>query len=1053
MPEPIGVAFVEIEPVAVGFRAKAEAQVRGQMVASRVATAAHSAETAAIGRKTVAATGAAAAEGRAAAATHAHATASRHAAREIAAEAGAMAGLRGAAAAPTAALAAIAAGVFGLFKSLEAADEFNETMHRIEVATHATEEQLHAAREAAIALGEDLSLPGTTAQESADAINLLVRSGFDLEEAMTAARGALLLEAAAAEGLQTSVQQVDRVLDAFNLKAEDSVRVADAIATGLKFTQDNASEFATALSQIAPAADSLGLSLEDTNTLVLQLSESGLSTTQAAGSLRQAFLKLAAGGKGVNDGLKRIGLNMSDLRDEMGRLRPDAFVILAEAMEDLDRATRLQILTQIFSRRAALGVIRIIEQQRLGFEQMREKALETGTALDEGTAKTKSFGGQLKELKHDLADIGIIIGQSVLPPVMDLIGAFRDGLGPTKRWIEQIQDLTGQSGGLPAAFGKAKVAAQDYVNIIGQLTGADEPMFITPTIVDNVSRRRIRQAREDIEGLFKAFEAGGTDSMSGANEFVLGLRRVQDSLIKTTPAGKAASKEIDKLIKAVQDGADLPPIKLDVEVDVDADSGKFTQEAEDAARRAGDTLRANFILAGRMGFPEIAQHGLDMIDALISGVEKGQDKVKTAGADTVRNFSLGADLAIAQAAGDEAGQLSILRKQLANAQRHQKAMEQAFKEGRVNEQAVINAANRVSSIKGQIASILSGQASDAAAAAADAEAAAAEIEQAADKRDQAFLRAINAQFSDKQGAVSAASMTERISDDIRANLKLRNWLNGAVADVQARIRQVRAAGRSTEALAQELAVLRRARNAVKREIDALQAQAKQQQSDTRVEQARLDLQILETRVGSDPTAGQQAAIVAAHRRVIRALKLAQRLVGRRTVEWKRLQLEIEQELAAIRDLKSTQDGAEGGKDFSQQAFAFLQELHGFTNIASNISGTTASFPGFGARGGSSTSSTAPPRTSEPLGIDPLTGRPLRESGGMRSPFSGGSGAAAAAAAREQRGGQTTFGQMETLLHVAKNTNDILRDIRRGLGHPAAKHNRGSNRHPVETGVD
>lgn len=952
MPEPLGVAFVEIEPVAPAFRAKAEAQIRSQLAgvgaippspATAAATAQMQGFTAATGQAAAAQavlteseTAGAAAAGRkaaaeteAAVATTAHATAARHASAHIATEAASMAGVRGAAAGMNAPIAAAAVAATVLFKSLEEADEFNEQMHQIEVATHASAEELESASRAAVLLGRDLDIPLTTATEAATAINLLARSGFDLDESMRAARGTLLLTAASGEELKTSVQEVDRVLDAFNLTASDSERVADAVATGMKFTQGNAAEFAQALALVAPAADSLGLSLEGANTLILQLSESGLSATTGAGSLRQALIRLAAGGKQVDEGLAEAGLSMEDLRDEMGRLRPDAFVILADALRRFNREQQLAILTQIFSRRAALGVIRIVEQQREGYERMADAARETGTAQEEAEARTRTFKGTLSETKDEAADLARNLGQLATGPATQTVDIFRlafqgmnDGIFTISELAGSVRDLSGE--------------------LVGMVPGGERAAGV---LVD----------------LFK-------NTLNPTRAFVSRMGIVGDAFHGLV--------------------------------------GRFRDDAQEA-ESIFDRMQAS-----------IAEE-LDKLQAKLKAVA---EKVEAQGGLEQTALNLQSQLAIAQAQGNEQRELAILRQIRADANRRLQRNIRRARAGEINQSQVQDAANDVRAADEAIQTILDRREADALAATAEAERTADRIQAAASERDAAFIRAIESRRSQREARVAIATGTEGLSDDIRFDIRLRNFLRGAIESVQQRIREARAAGRDTRALADELADLRRARNEVRREIAALQQQAKQEAVQNRLERAQLDLQILEARVGDDPTARQTNRLVAAHQRVIKALKAAQRLAGRRSLEYKRLQVEIENEKRAIRELRNATESGTGGTgaSFQQQSFAFLQQQQGIlANFGPNF------FPSGALSVGRPSASTSPASTRVP--------------GPFERP-----NAAAAAAAQAPTG--ITHGQANELVHQVRLLVREMQLLRKGAGHPRNRHSQEHNQH-------
>lgn len=976
MPEPIAVAFVEVLPETAGFRAATEAQLRRQLagtnlgvppspataastrqlqglsVAAAEATTATTVLAASETANAEAATAAAAAEGRAALATKAHAASAREAQEAIFAQTATLTGLRGASLGVNPAFLAATAGVIALFKSLREADKFAETMHLIEAATHAARGELEAARGTAIGLGRDLTLPLTTALGAAQAINLLTRSGFSLEDSMTAARGALLLTAASGADLETSVREIDRILDSFNLTAEDSVRVADAVATGLRFTQGNAEEFAQALGTLAPAADSLGLSLEATNTLVLQLSESGLSATAAAGSLRQAFLKLVAGGKGVEDGLKRAGLVTAELFDQFGKLRPDAFVILGEAIDKFNSKQQLSILTQIFSRRAALGVIRIIDQQREGYERMTVKAHEAGVAQEEAAAKARSFGGQLEELQDDVADVSLKMGTLAQGPATLFVKALRDIARQADRAVTAIDLLGGGVVTLGTDFVEAIPHARDFLGVLQDIAGAqrDPTGFLGGLI-------------KDIPGQFK-------DAAAGLNQAI----KLNVGGIADIPGIRELADNLDKLANS------FDTTRGDVKKSLDG----MNRDVEDGVNGMADRLRS----------------GATLVASAAS--------------------QLALAIAQAQARGDVGGELAGLRQQEAR-QKAFIARQAALPQTKARVATETKANQDLAATRAKIQAILDQRVSDAKGAAADAKSAADKLLKAAEERDQAFIAGINAEQTRREARVSATASTEALGDDIKANAALRDFLRRVIEEVRKRVREARQAGHETKGLKAELQALRLAKADVRREIQRLRKEAQEQRAATLLESAQLDVQILETRAGDDPTKGQNARLIAAHRRVIALLKADQKRHHDNKLEVKRLQLEIEQELAAIRDLRKTQAKGQGDAlALKKQEFEFLQTLQGFSfNLLGNLipGGATAGLVG-GSAGG------RPPGTT--------TSQASRVAA---------VGARTRSTAEASRLQPVTSGQGNTQIELLRKIHHQLRLLTRSQEHPEAHRQR------------
>jgi hypothetical protein len=306
-----------------------------------------------------------------------------------------------------------------------------------------------------------------------------------------------------------------------------------------------------------------------------------------------------------------------------------------------------------------------------------------------------------------------------------------------------------------------------------------------------------------------------------------------------------------------------------------------------------------------------------------------------------RTLSLSGELAVAEATGTQADQLRILRERQARQRADLQRKQERFASGDVNEAAVVNAANALDETNSAIASILSEQQSKAAAAAADAKDKADKIVQAQKERDDAFVEAINSERTRREARASAASSTEALGDDVRANDALRDFLRRSISDVRDRIRGARQAGRDTQGLKAALQVLRLAKADVRREIARLKEERREERDSSRVESAQLDVELATTRAGGTGENRTQASInseVRARQRLIAALRKAQDHVRRGTNEWKRLRNEIVQEQAAIAALRKQEDTKQADVlAIKKQEFEFLQTLSGFTtNLIGNL---------------------------------------------------------------------------------------------------------------------
>ena len=98
--------------------------------------------------------------------------------------------------------------------------------------------------------------------------------------------------------------------------------MADLFAGAANESQGNISDMGIALRQASAAAAGLGLSVEDTITLLTQLSRAGLTASDAGTSLRTGLLRLIQNLPKVNEEVAKLGINF---RDAAGNIRPEFF--------------------------------------------------------------------------------------------------------------------------------------------------------------------------------------------------------------------------------------------------------------------------------------------------------------------------------------------------------------------------------------------------------------------------------------------------------------------------------------------------------------------------------------------------------------------------------------------------------------------------------------------------------------------------------------------------------------------------------------------------------
>lgn len=312
--------------------------------------------------------------------------------------------------------------------------------------------------------------------------------------------------------------------------------------------------------------------------------------------------------------------------------------------------------------------------------------------------------------------------------------------------------------------------------------------------------------------------------------------------------------------------------------------------------------------------------------------------------------------------------------------------------------------------------------------ASDAEQAAKDAESKQEERNQALLDLLGVKRQKIANRLLVAQATEGLGDDISVNKTLRATITKQIALLQARVRALRALGKTVEPLNAAIAELKQARFELNLGIADL---ARQRQGEIR-DQVRRGLQL---DIDFAETIESQKLEVRARRRLIASLEKEAADLRRQkklTIEQKNRLKEIRNEIAAQR--KEIEGIIKERKNITaKMQFEFLQTQTGFVaNLLGNLIplGSTGGLVG-------GTSGVGAPRPS-PTGISttPTSSIPSR----ARLPFEHGRGQGPRPEqdlARVEAG--TGGGPTKTLqareIHLLNQIVHLLQMIHRGTGHP------------------
>lgn len=845
-----------------------------------------------------------------------------------------MTGLRGAVLTAGGAFLGATIAIQSFTKAVQSAAELETNLNVFRVTAGATADEMQRVRDEAVALGRDIRLPAVSAGDAAEAITLLARAGLTVEDSLAGARGVLQLATAAQIDNATATELAASALNAFALAGEDAVAVADLLANSANLSQGSITDVGIALRQSAGAAAQVGLSLEDTVTVLTALARTGLAGSDAGTTLRVALLRLVAPTKDAQKALERFNI---DLRDATGNLRVEALFELEEALRGVTRAEADRIRVAIFGQNAFRVSALLGRESVQSFQELEDAVTKQGAAAELAGARTQGFAGQMEALSSNLETLGTNLGTLVLPPLSVLVQTLNEFVGTAGAAVEGtqaiasgIEDIAEEAGDAIPLLNRLKDALQE--TFLRGLDPTRRPRQAIAALGDVIGRfgsetkTTASSVENDVRDMFAAFsESGGLGSPTALNEFVNGLDDLADRLAKGEPEAQKLARRIRELIKELQSPATFV-VDLDLDFDRSDLRSSGAQAGQDTAEGALQSLRA----AGS----QVGEIGLDWINDLAGATVPAATK---AGSDTGDAFVKGFNDAQIR------GQLQAQRTAVAQAQAFgETGLEELIAE-RDRIDRILNSAKAPTgpalealfearrSVVEEINRILEDQA-DAAEEVRD------KAEQARDRRDRAILDAIGLEEQRRVNAVLRAQATASANDDLKAQIALRNFYKQAIAEVRKTVNDAKLAAQIIAGLIADQIRANEEIEQAKEDLKEERRRERREERERRRESLSLDVQIAEAR-------GNQAAEIRAREAEIAFLKEQIATTRAGSNQRKRLILEIQQAERELRELQGAKKDANNAA--AEFFFSQLQAQQGFAaNLLGNlITGPTAGLVG------------------------------------------------------------------------------------------------------------
>lgn len=342
--------------------------------------------------------------------------------------------------------------------ALDAFGGFERALNQVAAATKAPQVEMDKLNKLALDLGASTKF---SAGEAADAMLALAKGGFSPAQIQAGALASTLdLAAAGGLGLSDAANVMTAAMNTFGISAQESTRIANALAGSANASAADVSDMALALSQAGSQAKLSGLSLEETAAALAIFANNGVRGSDAGTSLKTMLMRLVPSTDKAADAMKALGLDFTNadgsfvsLADMAGRLQA--------SLGGLSEEQRTLALNTIFGSDASRAAAFLMSAGRTQVEAMTAAAMDQTAAQNMADASMKGWAGTVEKLSGAWESFKIQFGQFVAPAITPIL----EGMAKAMEFVTNHSDIM-----MPVLVGV--VAILGTLGVIAVVAGA-----------------------------------------------------------------------------------------------------------------------------------------------------------------------------------------------------------------------------------------------------------------------------------------------------------------------------------------------------------------------------------------------------------------------------------------------------------------------------------------------------------------------------------------------------------------------------------------------------
>ena len=342
--------------------------------------------------------------------------------------------------------------------------KFDTAMSQVAATMGKSVDEIKELRDFAQEMGATTAFSAT---EAAEALNYMALAGYDADTSMKMLPTVLNLAAAGAMDLATASDMVTDAGSALGLSIEETETLIDQMAKTASTTNTSVSQLGSAILTVGGTAKIMKGGPAELAQVLGLLADNGIKGSEGGTALRNMILSLSSPTDKAATTLEQLGIKVFDAEGNMRSMK-DIMGDLGTSLSKLTDEERTQAIASIFNKRDLKSVNALLGTSADRWDEVATAISEAGGSAEQmANTQLDNMAGSLTLLKSALEGAGIAISD-VLAPYVRKLAEFITGLVTKFNELDpNVKKVIVMIGMAVAALGPLLVIVGTVVSTIG----------------------------------------------------------------------------------------------------------------------------------------------------------------------------------------------------------------------------------------------------------------------------------------------------------------------------------------------------------------------------------------------------------------------------------------------------------------------------------------------------------------------------------------------------------------------------------------------------------